>query len=95
MSGVRVDVLQNPDMADWLEPDEEPLWTGAPCHGRKLIETVGAERVWHIARVVGTLAMWAADPFIEPDRQATALRVFCAASAGFAGAAFLIANQRQ
>lgn len=96
MSGSRVDVHAPPlDLADMLEPDETLLWSGAPGHGQRLFQAVGAERVWHIGFLIGIAAIWVSYPFIEPDRQNAAQWVFCAATAAFAGASFFIANQRQ
>ena len=98
MQSVVVTISETGELESIFEEGERLLWSGAPDYGRKIFESVGDERVTHIAVLVGVFVMWATLPFI--DAQAglgwnAAVWVFAAVTLVFAAFSCFLADQRR
>jgi hypothetical protein len=81
----------DPDFA-WhrvLEPGERLVWTGRPAHGRRFLETVGEERIWHRGFLIGAIAIWLTLPLLDGWRAREAVWVY-----GFVTLAFAFSSAR-
>jgi len=97
MQDITITSLNQPNLDDFLGPEERLLWSGQPCYGRRFFQAVGNERMIHIGFSLGTIVMWSTLPFIETEvrfGRNTAIWVYGALTLAFVAASFSLASQR-
>jgi hypothetical protein len=100
LSGVSITAIPASDasLSSLLKPGEQLLWTGHPEAGLGLFQPIGAERMYLVGMLLGTIAMWATLPAIAPRGNVDLLDlkiVFGVVTALFVLVAFFNAASRQ